>query len=183
MHRISLAIVLSLAAVMAGAQQPPEPTLEAQRAAMDKLAWMAGAWEGSAATQARDGERRSISQESIRRAAGGLAILLQGHHWRQLPDGSRGDVVLDTAGMITFDGAKGHYRFATQLQDGKAGDFDAEMTGQTLSWRIPLQGAHIRYDISRNERGQWSELGFYCRDGVECAPFFRMTLDRRGDAP
>ena len=171
-----LGLALSLGAAAQG-------EADAQRAAMEKLAWMAGTWEGASATQDREGEKRSISNEWIRRAAGGLAVMIQGRHYRMLPDGARGDVVLDTAGMITYDAAAGKYRFLTQLQDGKGGTFDMEMQGDALSWRIPITGAHIRYDITRTERGQWSELGYYCRDGAPCVPFFKMLLERRGEAP
>ena len=170
---------LGLLAVFGAAAQGEE---QAQRAAMDKLAWMAGTWEGASVTQDREGEKRSISNEWIRRAAGGMAVMIQGRHYRQLPEGARGDVVLDTAGMITYDPGAGKYRFMTQLQDGKGGAFDMVMQGETLSWRIPITSAHIRYDITRTERGQWSELGYFCRDGVPCVPFFKMLLDRKGDA-
>ena len=154
----------------------------AQKAAMDKVAWLAGQWEGTAATRGRDGESRAISSETVRAAAGGTALLVQGRHYRLLADGGRGEIVHDTAAMLTFDPAAGKYRFATQLQSGQGGVFDGTVEGNTFSWRLPLSGGHARYDISRNDRGQWNELGFYCRDGAECVPIFRMTLDRKGDA-
>ncbi|MEO5671990.1 MAG: hypothetical protein ABIR26_14970 [Ramlibacter sp.] len=175
----TLALAPLVLAVTAHAQSPGD----AQRAAMDKIGWLAGNWEGNAVTQTREGESRSVSTEVVRRAAGGTAILIQGKHFRVLPDGGRGDVVHDTAGMITFDVQAGKYRFSTQLADGKSGVFDGAMEGNTFNWRLPLPGAHVRYDIVRNERGQWAELGFYCREGAPCAPIFRMTLDRKGDAP
>ena len=91
--------------------------------------------------------------------------------------------MLDTAGMMTYDATAKKYRFVTQLQDGRGGIHDAEMVGNTLSWRIPLNNAHVRYDITRTERGEWSELGYFCRDGAACIPFFKMLLERKGDAP
>ncbi|HSH91461.1 MAG TPA: hypothetical protein VK996_15855 [Ramlibacter sp.] len=157
--------------------------LEAQRAAMARLAWMAGAWEGTSTIQERDGEKSSLSHEWIRLAGGGLAVMIQGRHYRKLPDGGRGEVVLDTAGMMTYDPAAKKYRFITQLQDGRGGIHDAVMQGDTLSWRIDLNNAHVRYDITRSARGEWSELGYFCRDGAACVPFFKMLLERKGDAP
>ena len=155
----------------------------AQRAAMEKISWLAGQWDGSSTSRGREGETRSASTESVRLAAGGTALLIQGRHYRLLPDGGRGEVVHDTAGLINFDPASGKYRFTTQLQNGQGGVFDGTMQGNTFSWRLPLPQAHVRYDIARNERGQWSEAGFYCRDGAECQQIFSMTLDRKGDAP
>ena len=176
-----LLILLSVLLAASGAFAQSE--LEAQRAAMGKLSWMAGYWVGNSASQDREGEKRSLSQEWIRSAADGLAVMVQGKHNRQLPDGSRGDVVLDTAGMITYDAAAAKYRFVTQLQDGKGGIFDMAMQGDVLSWRIPINNAHIRYDITRTAKGEWSELGYFCRDGAPCVPFFKMLLERKGDAP
>jgi hypothetical protein len=171
-----------LLALTAGAAFGQADPLAAQRSAMEKLAWMPGAWEGQSVTRTPEGEKRSVSSEAIRSAAGGLAIMIQGRHWRQLEGGGRGDVVLDTAGMLTFDAASGKYKFATQLQDGKAGTFDAELKGDVFSWGFPVRGGAIRYDITR-ENSQWNERGFFCREGAPCVPFFQMTLDRKGDAP
>ena len=182
MHRLCAAVLL-LVVVGAQAQAPAEPDVAAQRAAMARLAWMAGVWEGQSVTREREGEKRSVSYEWIRSAAGGLAIMVQGRHYRQLPDGGRGEVVLDTAGMFTYDAAASKYLFVTQLQNGRGGTMEAVMQGETLSWRIPLAGAHVRYDITRSDKGQWNEKGHFCRDGAPCQPFFEMVLDRRGDAP
>ena len=177
----ALVVLLAAVAASAGAAETT-PEAAAQKAAMDKLAWLAGQWEGTAATRGRDGEAQSISSETVRSAAGGTALLVQGRHYRLLPGGGRGDIVHDTAAMLTFDPAAGKYRFATQLQTGQGGVFEGTVEGATFSWRLPLPGGHARYDITRNDKGQWSELGFYCRDGADCVPIFRMTLDRKGDA-
>ena len=159
------------------------PDATAQKAAIAKVSWLAGQWEGTATTRGRDGESRALSAETVRLAAGGTALMIQGKHYKLLADGSRGEVVHDTAAMLTFDPASGRYRFATQLQTGQAGVFDGTVEGSTFTWRLPLPGGHARYDIMRNDKGQWNELGFYCRDGAECVPIFRMALDRKGDAP
>ena len=175
--------LVMLAALLAvgGAWAQPDPA--AQRAGMEKISWLAGQWEGSSTSRGREGETRSASTESVRVAAGGTALLIQGRHYRLLPDGGRGEIVHDTAGLINFDPASGKYRFTTQLQSGQGGVFEGTVQGSTFSWRLPLAQAHVRYDIARNERGQWSEAGFYCRDGAECQQIFSMTLDRKGDAP
>jgi len=173
----------TLASLIVAGSALAQADAAAQRAAMDKLAWLAGQWEGSATTQGREGEQRALSSDTVRRAAGCTALLVQGRHHRMQQDGTRGETVHDTAGLLSFDPASGKYRFTTQLQDGRGGVFDGTVQGDTFSWRLPLPDGHIRYDIARNERGQWSELGFFCRNGAECRPFFRMTLDRKGDAP
>ena len=175
--------LIALAALLAAAGAVAQPDPAAQRAAMDKISWLAGQWEGVASTLGREGETKSVSSEAVRMAAGGTALLIQGRHYRLLPDGGRGELVHDTAGLINFDPAAGKYKFTTQLQNGQGGVFEGTVQDNTFSWRLPLPQAHVRYDITRNARGQWSELGFYCRDGAECRPIFNMTLDRKGDAP
>ena len=111
MSRLSRIVpfALLLSGVPAGVTAA-EPDAPAQVAALDRIAWLAGRWEGSATTQVRDGEARSISSETVRRAAGGTALLIQGRHWRVTTYGARGDVVHDTAGLVTYDPASGKYQ-------------------------------------------------------------------------
>lgn len=179
---MALVIATAVAAASGGAAAQSDAAAQ-QRAAMDKIAWMAGQWEGSSSTFTREGEMRAVSSESVQLGAGGTALLVRGRHWRQQADGTRGAVVHDAAGLIRWDAASGSYKFTTQLADGRGGVYDGVVDGGTFTWRLPLPQGYVRYDIARNDKGQWSEQGFFCAQGAECRPIFRMTLDRKGDAP
>jgi len=150
-----------------------------QVAAMAPLAWMAGEWRGEASMKAPTGEQNSLSWERVTLAAGGTALLIQGRHNRRNADGSAGELVHDTAGLLHFQPATGKYRFVTQLANGRSGDFEARVDGQKLVWFLPAgQGQQIRYEIQPNPAGQWTEDGFFCR-GEACQPFFKMTLSKQ----
>ena len=160
------------------AQQPrPEPPT-AQIAAIGSLAWLEGVWEGGASFTTAAGAAPVRSWERVVRAAGGTALLIQGRHFSVGPDGQPGRLVHDAAALLTFDERSGRYRFVTQTADGRSGSFEGRVENGVFSWFIPRPGGQVRYDIVRNDKGQWQEQGFNCNDGATCTEFFRMTLDR-----
>jgi hypothetical protein len=177
-----LPVLMLAAAGSAGAQTPPEAA--AQRDAIAKLAWMAGRWEGTSTSLVREGQVRATSSEWMKIAAGGTALVILGVHHRVMPDGSRGEVTHDAAGMITWDNAKQKYRFTAHIDKGRHGDFEGVMDGDTFVWSIPIPQGSIRYRIRRNEAGQYTEKGELCPNSQSvCAPtVFEMLLDRKGDA-
>lgn len=156
--------------------EPPTAQLEAIR----KVAWLEGVWEGSAVFVTPAGTSPVKSWERVALAAGGTALLIQGRHFGVGADGQAGPLVHDAAGLLSFDERGGRYRLVTQTKDGRGGSFDARIENGVFSWFVPRPGGHMRYDIARNERGQWHEVGYSCSDGVACVEFFRMTLDRKG---
>lgn len=138
MHRtVMIPLLLGLCAGSALAQE----TDKQQAAAMAPLAWMAGEWRGEANMRRPEGDLRSLSWERVTVAAGGTALLVQGQHRRPNADGSPGDLVHDTAGLLHFQPGTGKYRFVTQLANGRSGDFEARVDGQKLIWFMTAGGA------------------------------------------
>jgi hypothetical protein len=169
----SLILTLLAAPVLA------EEVDKQQVAAIAPLAWMAGEWRGEASMKSPAGDQGSLSWERVTLAAGGTALLIQGRHHRRNADGSAGEVVHDTAGLLQFQPRTGKYRFVTQLANGRSGDFEARVEGQKMIWFLPAaEGQQMRYEIQRNAAGQWVEDGFFCR-GEACQPFFKMTLTQQ----
>ena len=175
-----LAAWLGMATIVpVAAQQPrPEPPT-AQIAAIDDLAWLEGVWEGRATFMTASGPSPVQSWERVVRAAGGTALLIQGRHYGVGANGQSGRLVHDAAALLTFDERAGRYRFVTQTADGRSGSFEGRVENGIFSWFIPRPGGQVRYDIVRNDKGQWQEQGFNCNDGAACTEFFRMTLDRK----
>ena len=143
------------------------------------LAWLEGVWEGSATFMTPAGASPVKSWERVVRAAGGTALVIQGRHFSVGSDGQPGRLVHDAAALLTFDERTGRYRFVTQTAEGRSGSFEGRVENGVFSWFIPRPGGQVRYDIVRNDQGQWHELGFNCNDGAACTEFFRMTLDRK----
>jgi hypothetical protein len=185
MKSLFVAAVLLLS-FSAGAQAPGS-TRAQQLAAMEKIAWMAGIWEGaSTIDRGAQGNAENFSWERVRRAAGGTALLIEGRHHRRLADGSRGDIVHDAAALITFDPAAGRYRFVSQLADGSYGNHEAQIDGEAFVWRVQSPRGVARFRITL-EQSRWTERGEFCPtaekgDPPPCRPFFSMSLGRVGDA-
>ncbi|HET9820836.1 MAG TPA: hypothetical protein VFQ16_03320 [Burkholderiaceae bacterium] len=182
--RIGFAALMAtlLCGVMSGpawAQQPRAEPPHAQIAAIDRLAWLEGVWEGGATFMTPAGASPVRSWERVVRAAGGTALLIQGRHFSAGPEGQAGRLVHDAAALLTFDERSGRYRFVTQTAEGRSGSFEGRVEDGVFSWFIPRPGGQVRYDIVRNAQGQWQELGFNCTDGAACTEFFRMTLERK----
>jgi hypothetical protein len=179
-----LAAIFWLVPVAALAQ--PASTAPQQRAAIERIAWMAGVWEGTSTfDRGREGVSETLSWERVRSAAGGTALLVEGRHDKRLPDGSRGARTHDTAGLITFDPQTGKYRFTAQLADGTHGSHEGEMQGDVFVWRTETPYGTARFRISL-EKDRWTERGEFCpksdRQDPPCRPFFSMSLGRVADA-
>lgn len=175
-----LALLGALCSAAALAQPRSEPPT-AQIEAIKKIAWLEGVWEGSASFVTPTGSAPAKSWERVALAAGGTALLIQGRHFGVGADGQAGALMHDAAGLVSFDERSGRYRIVTQTKEGRGGSFEGKVENGVFSWFIPRPGGHVRYDIQRNDKGQWSELGFNCNDGAPtCTEFLRMTLDRKG---
>lgn len=177
------ALLLLLLIPVLGSAQPNEPARTAQVAAIDKIAWLAGEWEGSATfDRGPQGKSDVISWERVTRVAGGTALMVLGRHYRRNTDGSRGELVHDAAALISFDDKTGTYRFNSQLSTGQHGAFAAEMQGAIFVWTIETPRGPIRYRIQRDDAGRWSERGEMCpqdaASGAACREFFSMVLAR-----
>jgi hypothetical protein len=173
-------LLLSIATLGAQAQPRPEAAPTAQIDAMKKLAWLEGTWEGSASFMTAAGASPAKSWERVALAAGGTALLIQGRHFGVGADGQAGPMLHDAAGLISFDERAARYRVVTQTREGRGGSFEGRVENGVFSWFIPRPGGHVRYDIARNDKGQWHEVGYSCSDGAPCVEFLRMTLERKG---
>jgi len=163
----------------------PASTQAQQVAAMEKIAWMPGIWEGSSTVErGAQGKAENFSWERVQRAAGGTALLIIGRHHRKLADASRGDLVHDAAALITFDPRSGKYRFVSQLADGSYGNHEAEIQGDAFVWKVETPRGVARFRITL-EQGRWTERGEFCptaeKGDAPCRPFFSMSLGRVGD--
>jgi hypothetical protein len=165
----------------ASAQQWQAPDLAAQKDAMEAIVFLRGDWEGSGWMQMGPQRSEVLSSERVRPAAGGLAMVVEGVHRAEMPDGTQ-KVVHDALGVLTWDSESGAYRFATKLATGFGGDYSAAVNADgDLEWSIPVPGRLMRYVI-HVENGKWRETGHMSTDGGETwDEFFGMTLTRAGE--
>lgn len=152
--------------------QGPAPGLEGTKAAIKKLDFMTGEWEGSGWHQI--GQKRSefTSKERVRPAAGGTAILVEGNH--QASDGT-----FEALGVISWNESTKSYEFRSHTSEGRAGLSDLKITGERrVEWTFAVPQGQIRYTLDTGDGNRWVEVGEFSRDGKEWRKFFEMSLKR-----
>ena len=175
---LSLALVSIAAAAwsVAWAGQPPDSAalLNAQRAAMTKLAVMDGVWRGPAWTILPTGEKHNVTQtERIGPFLDGAVKVIEGRGYND--DGTVG---FNAFGTISFDPEKGTYTLHSYAM-GRSGDFALTPTADGYVWEIPAGPATIRYTATIKD-GKWLEVGDRVMGSAAPVRFFEMNLVRVG---
>jgi hypothetical protein len=178
MHKTLLlaACLLSLSSP-ASAQAPasPQSLLTAQRAAMEKLAFLDGVWRGPAWSITPDGRYEIIQTERIGPLLGSSVRVIEGRGYNA--DGSVG---FNALGIISFDPGSGRYSLHSYAL-GRSGDFPFTVTPNGYQWEVPAgPGAVVRYSASV-EAGVLREVGYYVAGNAPQRQIFEMNLKRIGD--
>lgn len=147
----------------------------AQRAAMARLAFMDGAWRGSALIQSPYGQQTVTQTERVGPFVGGTVKVIEGRGFNQ--DGSIG---FNAFGIVSYDPQAKAYRFHSYAQ-GQEGSFAFSARADGYSWEIPAGPAVIRYTATIGPK-IWHETGDRILPGSPPARFFEMTLQRIGDS-
>lgn len=174
MKRTILTTLLGLLTLTAVAQDP-----EAQRAAIEKLAFLEGDWSGTAIATLPDGSRIEMAQtERVSRKVGGLAITFEGTG----RDRSTGEVAFEAFASVFQDFQTGEYRMYGGTSDGRNGEMELRLVENGVQWWPKGMEESVRYTITVSDDGQWVENGEYSMDGQTWMSFFQMTLTRNETA-
>jgi hypothetical protein len=162
---------------LGGAVLAQAPDAAAQREAMKKLEFLAGKWQGGGWMEFVPGQRtETTGTELVAFKAGGIVLAVEGLHHADI-NGNK-TVVHDAFGIITFDPAKGSYRFQGFTARGNHEDVEAKVTEGQLVWAMKTPMGEMRFTIRLDEQGRWFEIGEMSSDGKEWRKFFEMTLTR-----
>ncbi|MDB5352026.1 MAG: hypothetical protein JWN86_3273 [Planctomycetota bacterium] len=175
-HRLVFAMILCLGIGTVLGQEAPT----AQREAMKKLDFLTGTWEGGGSIEFVPGQKREFKGlETVRSKADGLVQTIEGIHRGQF-GGKGAEVVIHNAfAVVTYDVKSKEYRFEAFTSRGNREDAVAKVTDRKLEWAMSIpQFGEVRYTISLDENGQWSEIGEVSKDGKEWRKFFDMKLHR-----
>jgi hypothetical protein len=160
----------------AGAEQQPAAR-DAQRREMKKLEWWIGHWKGSGWIQTGPNERHEFTQtEKIESKLDGLVMVVEGEG-KSKEDG----VIVHTAlALVSYDAHAKKFRWHSFTPDGQIAT-EAKVTDKSLEWtlEIPKQG-RMRYTITKNDQGEWFEIGEMSDESGKWRKFFEMTL-RKND--
>ena len=134
-----------------------------------KLQFIIGKWKGNGWMIGADGKKSEFEQtENIQFKLDSTLILIEGFGQ------SNGKIIHNAMAIISYNQEYKNYTFQSYLQNGRKGEFKAEVINDSLYW-YPYE--NMRYIITINEKGQWFEIGEMQRNN-DWFRFFEMSLDR-----
>jgi hypothetical protein len=157
MARAAVPILLLLTpGLLTMAQNPLTPNVEAQRAAMKKLDFLAGEWSGQASAARGPGVVVELNQtESAQFKLGGLVLMIEGIGRTKTDD----NLALQALGLISFDDASGTYRMRA-FNDGRWLETEVKLLddGKGMTWGFTLGEFSTKSVLRINDKGEWTEL-------------------------
>jgi len=132
------------------------PDLNAQRAAMKRLGFLVGKWNGEARLLRGPGEWVDLQQsEEAQYRLDGLILVIEGVGRTK----SDGRSLLQGLGIISFDDESGEYRMRA-FNDGRFLETEVKLLDQdkAISWGFVLGQIKTKSVLRINEIGEWTEL-------------------------
>ena len=157
-------------------QAPAMPDLDAQRAAMKKLAFLAGKWTGEARVYLASGEpQERIQTEEAQYKLDGLILTIEGVARAK----SDGKLVLQAFAIVSYDDRTRTYRMRA-FNDGRFLESEVKLTpdGKGLTWGFALEGIRTHALMRINERGQWTEQHEIAIGTQPARKFMEVTVSR-----
>ncbi len=151
------ALIFCIATLVSSMAQPRAPNIEAQRAAMKKLEFLAGKWTGEARVLRGPGEPVVLAQtEEAQYKLDGLVLVIEGVG-RSKADGKPD---LQALGIISYDDESGTYRMRA-FNDGRFLETDVKLldSGQGLTWGFASGQFRTNSVLRITEKGDWTEVG------------------------
>jgi hypothetical protein len=169
-------LLLSLMSLPLAAQD-----LKAQQEAMKKMDFMVGKWKGEGWVEVPGAKRETFTQtEHVQKKLDGLALLVEGHGTAPGPGKGEEITTFRAIALLTYDEAKGLYRFAAISSQGGQGYNEARLVDGGWEWTYPVPQAsgRVRYTIKLTDKGEWHEVGEFSRDEKTWRKFHEMTLKK-----
>jgi len=149
---ISAAFTISSFLLLA-ARQPGSNSVDVQREAMHKLAFLVGRWSGPVAIARGPGEPLRLTQtEDVEYKLDGLVLLIQGKS-----TSADGKVPFSALATISYDDASHTYRFRA-YNDGHYLDTELLLPANGFSWSFVAGPAHIVNTMHLTDKGEWNEV-------------------------
>ena len=177
---ILIALVVAGLSPAAAAQEQPTPpaqpqpqrrmpTPDAQLAAMAKLDYMAGNWQGEGWMDMGGRRMTFRGGEKIQKKLNGVALLVEGSFFTK-PEGAPAEIpVHTTLGVMYYDPKTSTYRFSSWLASGGAGSTELTVTDGGWSW---MTETGVKFTMTLTD-GQWMETG-----EMAGKQFFEMRLKK-----
>lgn len=155
--------------------QPPPGSVQAQREAMQKLAFLAGQWSGPVTILRGPGDPLRLTQtESVEYKLDGLVLLIEGRS-----TGADGKAQFEALATIAYDDATHAYRIRA-YNAGHYVDTELAVARDGFSWGFPAGPARVVNTMHLNARGQWQETTEVAFGGNPPRKSVEMTLEKQG---
>jgi hypothetical protein len=141
--------------------QSPAPDGSANRAAIDRLAFMVGRWKGEAWMQRGPQRVQTVMTETVESRL----------------DGAPQRTVHHALAIISFDPQSGTYAMRSHIGTGQSGEFALTLIDGGVSWSRNVPGGQVR-NTARFANGEWHEIGEFSRDGQAWTQIMEIRLRR-----
>jgi len=169
---IGLVAIWVVGSILA-AQAPPSST-EAQRQAMQKLAFLAGHWSGRITVVRGPGEPLKATQtEDVQYKLDGLVLLIEGKS-----TDADGKVIFSALATVSYEDASKAYHFRA-YNEGRYLDTELTVPGNGFSWSYAGGPAHVVNTMHLTEKGQWQESTNVEMSGAPPRRVVEMLLDKQ----
>ena len=159
------------------AELPRIPDLNAQRAAMKKLGFLAGKWVGEARLLRGPGEPVVLAQtEEAQFKLDGLILEIEGIGRTK----SDNKPVLQALGIISFDDETSTYHMRA-FNDGRFLETEVKLLedGRSLTWGFALGSIRTSSVLRVNAKGEWKELAEIIIDSQPAKKLLELTVKRQ----
>jgi hypothetical protein len=130
------------------------PNVDAQRDAMQKLAFLVGQWKGEATVSTGPGGPRRLEQtEDVQFKLGGLVLLIEGTGRNPVS----GAVEFNALATVSFDEASGAYRFRA-YSGGNYVETALTVRDRGVEWGFTAGAATVTNTMHLDDSGQWVEV-------------------------
>ncbi len=168
------AVLMISASLALAAQGPDENSVENQRAAMHRLAFLAGHWSGPVTVVRGPGEPLSLTQtENVEYKLDGLVMLLEGQS-----TGADGKPQFQALATIAYDDATHTYRFRA-YHGGHYLDTKLNVFADGFSWGFAAGPAQVTNTMHLTAQGKWQETTEVAMGGNPPRPSVKMLLARQ----
>ena len=174
--KLALAAVLTVVAVLSVCAADQPTSKDVQRREMKKLDWFVGHWKGTGWIQTGPQGRHEFTQtEMIEAKLEGLVLIIEGSG-KAIEDGS---TIHTALAFVSYDHRANKFRWHAFTPEGQI-ETEAKVGTDTLEWTLEIpQRGRMRYTITRNEKGEWFEIGEMIQENQTRHKFFEMTLRKQ----
>ena len=167
-------LLIGSAPLHAQAGARPDAGADAQRTAMQKLAFLQGTWTGPLTLRRGPGEPMRLTQtEHVSSKLDGLLLLIEGSS-----RDAAGKVLFQALATVSFDPASGTYRFRA-YNDGRYLDTELTVPTNGFSWSYAAGPAQITNSMHLSDAGEWSETTDAAINGAPPRRSMDMTLKKQ----